>query len=304
LAVIGFSYIVESWSIINSLYYATVLFCTIGFGDIEPTNTYGQVYTIFLAIYGIAFLGILLGAVIDYCLEYHHVQSEQSRRHVGTQVLHQMKEKETMKQQQNTILMDETIEPTNNSNTHSNPSLWDEIIKLIIFEIPVLTLAIGMAILIGHFEGWTIFECIYWFVISGCTVGFGDYYPHLIYSKLVCVFYLPFAVAVVGDLLGRIVTIYMDRKRRSAEKLYLQRSLSLVDLDVMDVDHSGRVDKFEFLSYMLCALQKVSKDDVNEIIDLFHKLDLDKNNYLTKSDLIAKEWEQSFRTTIQQSIPS
>ena len=313
LAVFGFSYLVEQWSIIDSLYYGTVLFCTIGFGDIEPTNWYAQLYTICLAVYGIAFLGILLGSVIDYCLEYQHTQTEQTRRRVGTQVLHQLQDQHVEKMQQknptfnnNTLVIDET-EPTQNSTTTStdtsNPSLWNEIFQLILFEIPVLTVAISIAIGIGHYEGWTIFESIYWFVISGATVGFGDFYPRLTYVKLFCVVYLPFAVAVLGDLLGRIVTLYMDRKRRQSERQFLSRSLSLVDLDIMDVDRSGHVDKAEFLSYMLCALQKVSKDDIDEILRIFHRLDKNHDNYLSKSDLIATDWEKSFQTSIQHLMP-
>ena len=308
LAVFGFSYLVEQWSIIDSLYYATVLFCTIGFGDIEPTNRYAQLYTIGLAFYGIAFLGILLGSVIDYVLEYQHTQKEHTRRKVGTQVLHQLKEQHMLERrpqnqtQNDTVIFDETA-TTNNSTDTSNPSLWEEVLKLILFEIPVLSVAILIAIGIGHYEGWTVFESVYWFVISGATVGFGDYYPRLTYVKLFCVVYLPFAVAVLGDLLGRIVSLYMDRKRRHSERQFLSRSLSLVDLDIMDEDRSGHVDKAEFLSYMLCALQKVSKEDINEILEMFYRLDVNKDNCLSKSDLIANQWEKSFETSIRQLMP-
>jgi Ion channel len=318
LSILGFCYLVESWSIIDALYYATVLFCTIGFGDIEPDNWYSQLYTIFLALYGVAFLGIVLGAVIDYCLEYQHVQSEQRRRTVGTRVLYQLKEQQQQQQQQppntnsSVLLEDETdisapnintiTNSTNNNNNNHMPTLGEEIGKLILFEIPVVSFAILIAIGIGHYEGWTIFESIYWCVISGATIGFGDIYPRLTYVKLLCVLYLPFVVAVMGDLLGRIVTIYMDRKRRCAEQQFLSRSLTLVDLQIMDADCNGRVDKAEFLAYVLCALQKVSKDDITDILDVFRRLDVDQNDYLTKSDLIANQWEQSFQSSIQQQL--
>jgi membrane protein YqaA with SNARE-associated domain len=282
-------------------------------------------YTIFLALYGIAFLGILLGSVIDYCLEYQHTQKEQTRRNFGTQVLHQLQQQTTHRHHpietaiptsstnptpNDTLVFDETTTNNNNNNnmepplSQNPPSLWDEIWKLILFEIPILTITISIAIGIGHYEGWTIFESIYWFVISGATVGFGDYYPQHTYVKLFCVIYLPMAVAVLGDLLGRIVTIYMDRKRRQSEQQFLSRSMSLVDLNIMDVDRNGRVDKAEFLSYMLCALQKVSKEDIDEILTIFHRLDKNHDNYLSKSDLVANQWEKTFQTSIQKLIPN
>jgi potassium channel subfamily K, other eukaryote len=294
------------------LYYGTVLFCTIGFGDIEPDTTYGRLYTIFLAIYGVAFLGILLGALIDYCVEYRQSSSEQHLRKVGTLVLQRIHQRETKTRLCSTralnvddsVVVDETADfvPRSTKDSFPEKSLFDEIVALILLEVPIMSVVILLAIGIGHYEGWTVFESIYWFVISGTTVGFGDFYPRLVYVKLFCVFYLPLAVAALGDLLGRIVTIYMDRKRRYSEKQFLSQSFTLVDLNTMDADQSGRVDKVEFLSYMLCALQKVSKDDINEIIELFHKLDMDGNEYLTKSDLVAKEWETSFRSSIEQSM--
>jgi potassium channel subfamily K, other eukaryote len=309
LAVIGFSYIVQSWTIIDSLYYGTVLFCTIGFGDIEPDNSAARLYTIFLALYGIAFLGILLGAVIDYCLDCRYVSSEQQRRKVGTQVLHRMQQTDMMRRDDTDAenVVDEATDDEADSSTTTEctaeKSLWEEIFALVLLEIPVLSFVILLAIGVGHFEGWSVFNSIYWFVISGTTVGFGDFYPRNINVKLFCVFYLPMAVAVLGDLLGRIVTIYMDRKRRRLEKEFLSQSLTLVDLGTMDVDHDGRVDKAEFLSYMLCALQKVSKEDVDGIMDLFFKLDVDGSGSLTKSDLISRDWEDAFRSSIEKSMP-
>jgi hypothetical protein len=60
-AVLGFSFLVERWSIIDSLYLATVIFTTIGYGDLEPTTEAGRFYVIGLAAYGILILGIFLG---------------------------------------------------------------------------------------------------------------------------------------------------------------------------------------------------------------------------------------------------
>lgn len=307
LAVIGFSYIVQSWTIIDSLYYGTVLFCTIGFGDIEPDNTAARLYTICLALYGIAFLGILLGAVIDYCIDYRYVSSEQQRRKVGTQVLQRMQQTEMKRRDETYVenVVDETTDEVSSATTEcaSEKSLRDEILALVLLEVPVLSFVILLAIGVGHFEGWSVFNSIYWLVISGTTVGFGDFYPRNTYVKLFCIFYLPMAVAVLGDLLGRIVTIYMDRKRRRLEKEFLSQSLTLVDLSTMDTDHDGRVDKAEFLSYMLCALQKVSKEDVDGILDLFFKLDVDGSGVLTKRDLISRDWEDTFRSSLEKSMP-
>jgi Ion channel len=61
LAVILFSFVVEKFTVIDSLYFATVLFTTIGYGDLVPSSAAGRTCTILLALYGITVLGIFLG---------------------------------------------------------------------------------------------------------------------------------------------------------------------------------------------------------------------------------------------------
>jgi potassium channel subfamily K len=61
VAVVAFSFLVEKWSIIDSLYFATTIFTTIGFGDLHPTSNSGQCLTIVLALYGVVILGIFIG---------------------------------------------------------------------------------------------------------------------------------------------------------------------------------------------------------------------------------------------------
>jgi len=57
----------------------------------------------------------------------------------------------------------------------------------------------------------------------------------------------------------------------------------------------------EFLAYMLVALQKVDQEDVDEISELFHKLDVTKNNCLSKDDL--KDREEHVRTSWMTNVP-
>jgi hypothetical protein len=66
LAVLGFSFLADNHSIIDSLYMASVIFTTIGYGDIQPTNPPSRIFVIFLATYGIIILGIFLGIMVSH----------------------------------------------------------------------------------------------------------------------------------------------------------------------------------------------------------------------------------------------
>lgn len=119
-------------------------------------------------------------------------------------------------------------------------------------------------------------------------MGFGDDSPQSFHIRLVSIFFCPFAVGVVGAFLGNIAGVYLDRKHRHAEQKFLSHSLTLADIHTMDDDEDGEVDKAEFLSYMLVTLQRVDKEEIQNLMQLFDKLDVDNSGTLNAEDLKAK----------------
>lgn len=80
----------------------------------------------------------------------------------------------------------------------------------------------------------------------------------------------------------------------------MSRSLTLCDLEIMDTNKDDQVDKAEFLTYMLVALQKVSQDDVDEIMALFYKFDKTRNDTLTRHDLVV-DWQRVRASILQDA---
>lgn len=140
---------------------------------------------------------------------------------------------------------------------------------------------------------------IYWVVVAGTSIGFGDFYPEHASTRLFCFLFLPFTVAVLGEFLSRVAGAYMSRKKRTSERRFMQRTLTLTDLETMDLDQDGRVKKSEFLTYVLVALQKVNKEDVRAINALFEKLDVTNSGYLSKADLVRRGFDQTFRKSFK-----
>ena len=122
-------------------------------------------------------------------------------------------------------------------------------------------------------------------MITGTTIGFGDDSPRTPGVRAASIVFLPFAVAVMGEFLGRVASTYLDRKQRKMEKKFLRHSLTLADIQTMDTDNDGKVDKAEFLRFMLVTLQRVEEDEIKTLMDLFNKLDKDKNGTLSAADL-------------------
>ncbi|GKY92324.1 hypothetical protein MPSEU_000203500 [Mayamaea pseudoterrestris] len=275
LAVLGFSYLVEKHSVRDSLYLASVTFTTIGFGDVEINNAAGRVYLIFLATYGIVILGIFLGVLGDIIVESQSTISVERKRKLQRLILGTIGSRE------------------GHRGAHVHPPfeppvpLIKDIASVAVMEAPIVLFVVFLGIMVGWHEGWSVVDSVYWTAVSSYTIGFGDYHPQSASTRWFCVFFLPFSVAVIGEVLGRIASVYMDRKRNHAEERFLQKSLTVRDLRTLDLNSDGKVTKAEFLSYMLVSLQKVAREDIDELLAVFNRLDTDKSGALTMDDLVG-----------------
>ena len=134
-------------------------------------------------------------------------------------------------------------------------------------------------------EKWSVLKGLYWVVITATTIGLGDEHPDNPWSRLLCIIYIPLAVAFCGKLVGMIATSYVDRRNDALEAQFFSRAVTQSDLSEMDFNADGHVTRDEFLVYMLLTLQKVDKSDIEEILDLFTKLDKDGSGTLTMDDI-------------------
>lgn len=182
-------------------------------------------------------------------------------------------------------------EPEAKENT-----IWDDLIGIIKSDGLLLLMVIICSFGIGYAEGWPLIDSLYYCAITTTTIGYGDLSPSKEGTRLFAVLFLPLAVVVLARVLGGVAGVYIDRQARKAEKEFLQRELTLSDLAVMDEDGDGSVQLSEFLSFMLVAMQKVSAEDVNELKELFHKLDADGGGTLQKEDLMILARRKSSNT--------
>ena len=181
------------------------------------------------------------------------------------------------------------------------PSLLQEIFEVFMLEAPIITLIMVLMIIVGYFEGWTVFDSVYYAVITGTTVGFGDFSPHHKGVRLACCFLLPLCVCVLCEFLGRVASVYMSRHTRKCERDFLNRAMTMADLDAMDTDRDGRVQPGEFLSFMLVALQKVDKADIDEIMELFHELDVTRTGAVNPTDIYSQSPDSIRRATVKMN---
>lgn len=277
LGVLAFCFLFEKWTVIDALYFGVVTFTTIGYGDLHPTTDEGRLFTIFFALYGIGILGLFLGVLGEKLVETHESMMKGARRRNRQMITNLLTPRQSV------------MHGMQKKQTKSAIGFAWNLVKI---EAPIVGLVLAFALMIGHFEKWSFVKTIYYGVISATTVGYGDVAPSMQSMRCFCVLFLPLAVAVFCEVLGRIAGAYVEYRIDKREQAYLARKLTARDLEAMDASRDGKVSWGEFLVFMLKAMDKVEEDDLVELRRAFDRLDKGGDNALDRNDLV-NEWKKN-----------
>jgi voltage-gated potassium channel len=59
-----FYHFVEGWGWIDTFYFSTVTLATIGYGDLAPVTTFGRLFTVFYALFGLGIVATFVSVLI------------------------------------------------------------------------------------------------------------------------------------------------------------------------------------------------------------------------------------------------
>lgn len=127
----------------------------------------------------------------------------------------------------------------------------------------------------------TYIDAFYMSCISLTTVGFGDYAPKSEVGRVVGIFWMFIGVAVTGNFISEITSTFLEVKK---ERKNYDR-ISYDTFAEIDVDGNGTLSKYEFVSFVLLQYGLVKKEDLDEIIAMYDKLDASGDGVVTYEDI-------------------
>ncbi|CAB9521226.1 Two pore potassium channel [Seminavis robusta] len=283
VGVLAFSFVFERWSIVDALYFTSVCFSTVGYGDLCPETAAGRIFTGFFGMAGIAFLG---AAVATICSTIVHLDVESTKKYMETEGKRRIL---NLFQNNSENVKEKTTTGENQRDNKLHPmivkvSSWLGAVRGSLPSLSIIFL--GGAIMRFLDGGWhSIVETMYYSIITASTIGLGDFCPRTPRARLFAIFYIPLSVGAAGELLSSIATALVKRRQKKAYETDLQSNLTLAHLRAMDADDSGCVDREEYVYFMLKEMGLISQNDLDELFQQFEALDVSNSGRLDKEDL-------------------
>jgi len=80
-----FYWLVEGWSVVDSLYFSVMTMSTIGYGDLVPTTTFSKLFTIMFAILSIGVFVAVASKLVTIVLD-RDKNIRQKRKQISTTI--------------------------------------------------------------------------------------------------------------------------------------------------------------------------------------------------------------------------
>ncbi len=318
IGVLGFSLLVEEWSILDSLYFTIIMLTTIGYGDMAPTRPAGKLFTSLFALGGIVVLGLALGVVGSQLVEAEVRAAEKARENTSKSIERAFTRKRKgfgrmLSSGSTSCSSIERPDSVTNHNVEENDILeairqvqemedscaskigfrakevfekcWSSLRMFRKYLNSVAPIFSG-ALIIAYLEGWPWYDALYYTVITATTIGLGDLTPTREVTKACAIIFIPFAVAAMGYILGQCASYLVQLRREDHEKKLWACNMKLEDIQALDQNHEGGVNELEYIKFMLVAMKKVDAHLFDELHDQFKQLDVTKSGLVTKRDLM------------------
>mmetsp|Transcript_446 Transcript_446/g.976 ORF Transcript_446/g.976 Transcript_446/m.976 type:complete len:340 (+) Transcript_446:239-1258(+) len=268
---IAYCAVFEKWSFTDATYFLMVTLTTVGYGDITPTTQASRLFTMFFVIFGISIVAVALVEVANFFME----KREELIKSTRTEVI--------KKAAANDGGVAEESEAADSPYAKFKEFLAAHPTVGLILNLGMYCLIAG-----GIFvwiEGWNMADSIYFTMITGTTVGFGDISPQTPQGRWFAVFFLPFAVIFVSTQLSSLANILLGKTEDTKVKALMSVDLSLEALLNMDTDGDGTITEFEFMKFMMVTAGMADEETLDSLHKRFEEMDADGSGALTREDI-------------------
>lgn len=233
-------------TVIEAIYLSSQILTTVGYGDFTPATPAGYGFLAFYTLVGVTFFGLLFAEMFSYEFGTRK-QQPLSADTVGAAIAR--------------------VGSAQQVRHHHHKGRYDDFIHALW---PCVLAAVVGTFFFHYYPGEQkpFWEALYTSVVSLTSVGFGAFHPVTQAGYLFTSVWLLLGVSATANMIVTLGNSFLKyRKEVRAEHMSLEM------LAQMDISHTGKVDKMEFLRFELVRRGLCGTDDIDDILDLFADLD-------------------------------
>ncbi|KAL7528108.1 hypothetical protein ACHAXR_002273 [Thalassiosira sp. AJA248-18] len=297
-----------SWTIVDALYFSTVTLSTVGYGDVVVSGGVGphaaiaKLFVVLFNIYAVAISVSALGIIARLALSQERklmiLAKERARRELIYLFGSEQDDKESWEEEDHDDDEDEFVDDEHQWAYHiiddekkksdlPDKSIFEALLRALQSNTVNFAVLIFIAGLLRRVEKWSLIDVLYYWNCTATTIGYGDLSPQTQIGRILAIVFIPLAVMTMGQVIASVFAFVYGRIAAKAEKDFIRREITLSDLKYLDVNEDGKVCEFDFITFMLIAMQKVDRKTMRDLHHLFHALDVGKDGFIQKEDLIT-----------------
>lgn len=243
-------------TVVECIYFMAQVITTVGYGDIGPAKTRGQIFVGLYVMFSLFVIAMVLEDFTEHVVRMAAQQKKKWRSDGTEEVLLSARERRD-------IDISSLLVP-------QKPALKGLYTALAVFAFFDITFIMFFSMCPG--EEKSLFEATYMSLITLGTVGFGFFTPATADGMLFAAFWMVAGCSSLVGVIGEFTQLMYqlneyERFNKAEGKMDAMESLK-------NITHGkGVVTSVDFLQFVLIQSKKVDKDEIDNILKVFESLD-------------------------------
>jgi len=247
----------EGWSSWNSVYFCIITLSTVGYGDMSPTTKPMRIFTIFYVYLGLVFYATVIGSLVGREAAQQKIVND--ARSSWPSVPIDVRPSNGFRYPIKSVLHRKDI-----------TRRWINIVKVCVSIFIVASIA---TVFFSSNEDFSATKAVYFTMVTMSTVGYGDIKMNKPTTKVFDILFVLITVPLMISFVLQIGALFSKKMKLQMFDIFCRKGVTMEMMRAIADPRTGKIQRTDFLAYMLLHQGKVKCMDLNKINKFYDRID-------------------------------